>query len=276
MRTDRIPPALHRLDPERRALLELSFLRDVPDGEIAELLGVSAADISRRREEGLGRLSDALGLEATAERRELADQLSAMPAEAWGAGSGARAGSAAGTAPATSPAGARPGVDRWRATLRTAIVIAAMAAIGVAVVASSRDGAFTAAEPRGSGRDSAATPADRPRQAARAELKPVANGRGRGVVRLVPQGPRERLLVSVRGLEPPGAGTYVVWLYRAVDDAKAIGGSALGSFRLSAPLPRNAARYRALDISLEPRDGNELHGGGSVLRAPLAPLRAGG
>ncbi len=65
-------------------------------------------------------------------------------------------------------------------------------------------------------------------------------------------------------------------LYRSVDDAVAIGGSERTSFRLNAPLPRRAAHYPALDISLEPRDGNDAHGGKSVLRAPLRPLRPAG
>jgi hypothetical protein len=44
--------------------------------------------------------------------------------------------------------------------------------------------------------------------------------------------------------------------------------------RLEAPLPRGFQRYRFIDVSSEPADGNPNHSGASVLRVPLAKLLA--
>ena len=253
MRVDQIPPGLRRLDPERRALLELSFRRGVSDDDIGELLGVAPAEVHRRREEGVERLSEVLALERAEERQQLAEGLRAMPNDAWGA-----------------PSGDDP--RRMRLVVAIAFATAALAAGGLAlaVTAGEDDSASLPAAA-----NSEATPAgDRAAAVPReVRLRPVAGGRGAGTAQLREDG--ERLLLSVRGLQPPGGGIYVVWLYRAVDDAVPIGGSARTSFGLDARLPGNAARYTALDISLEPRDGNDAHAGDSVLRAPLGPLREG-
>ena len=278
MRTDRIPAALRRLDGERRALLELSFLRAVSDEELAELLGVTGAEVRRRREAAIERLSDLLGLDGEDERRQLAVWLCAMADEEWAAPSPAGGRRTAARAAVSEPRRRRePTSDRLRARSRARIAIssAALAAGAVAVVATGAN------EERGSERRASApgplpTRAERPARVARTALQPVASARGAGVVRLVGEGAHRRLLLSARGLAPPGRGTYVVWLYHTVDDAVAIGSAARPSFRLNVRLPASAARYPALDVSLEPRDRNEAHGGLSVLRAPLAPLRAAG
>jgi hypothetical protein len=41
---------------------------------------------------------------------------------------------------------------------------------------------------------------------------------------------------------------------------------------VTAELPAAAARYRYIDVSLEPADGNPNHSGQSVLRVPLRGL----
>jgi hypothetical protein len=178
-----------------------------------------------------------------------------MPNEAWGA-----------------PAAVEH--HRSRLVVAIAIVTGALAVAGFGLAVSAGDDGDASERRADAGRAAPAAERDRARGARSVPLRPVAEGRGRGTLRLIDDG--ERLLVSVRGLEPPGAGLYVVWLYRSVDDAVAIGGSARTAFRLNARLPRGAARYGALDISLEPRDGNDAHAGDSVLRAPLGPLRAAG
>lgn len=254
MRTDQIPAGLRRLEPERRALLELSFRRGVSDDDIAELLNVAPAEVHRRREEGIQRLSDVLALDRPDERERLAMRLSAMPQEAW-----------------VAPSGDDP--RRSRLIVGIAFVTAALAAAGLVLAALAGEDERAAQRSAGAARQ--ATPAaDRSPGAPRARLRPVAGGRGQGTVRLLEDG--KRLLVSARGLQPPGRDIYVVWLYGAVDDAVAIGGSERTSFRLNARLPGNAGRYPAVDVSLEPRDANDSHAGDSVLRAPLARLRAAG
>ena len=37
------------------------------------------------------------------------------------------------------------------------------------------------------------------------------------------------------------------------------------------PLPADPSRFAAIDVSVEPGDGNPAHSKRSVLRAPLAP-----
>ena len=64
-----------------------------------------------------------------------------------------------------------------------------------------------------------------------------------------------------------------MWLYSSVDRARPLGSFPSGEFDLDAPLPRDAERYREVDISLEPGDGNPNHSGDSYLRVPLARLR---
>jgi hypothetical protein len=45
---------------------------------------------------------------------------------------------------------------------------------------------------------------------------------------------------------------------------------------LTAKLPADARKYRFVDISREPADGNPNHSGASVVRVPLAPLLGNG
>jgi len=269
VRTDRIAPALQRLDAERRALLELSFLRGISDEEIAQLLGVTADEVHRRRGKGVDCLNDVLGVEGPEARGELAERLRTMPQAAWGISPTTPEG--AGGTPtgvqAAGPASGEPTGDRRRAKLLAGLATGAIVAAVLIVAGPGHED--NTSEPRGKARDPGPARTEPTVRGPRSELKPIAGGEGRGVVQVLKAGARRRLLVSVSGLAPPGPGTYVVWLYRGVDDAKPIGAFEGGSLRLDARLPSDAGRYPALDISLEPRDANEAHGGDSVLRAPL-------
>ena len=64
-------------------------------------------------------------------------------------------------------------------------------------------------------------------------------------------------------------GGYVVWLYNSVSEAQELSGSRAGTFSVNPPLPPEADRYRFLEISREPADGNRNHSGASVLRAAI-------
>ena len=72
---------------------------------------------------------------------------------------------------------------------------------------------------------------------------------------------------------PRPRGEYAVWLYSSVTRARQLGRFPTGDIELNAPLPPDADRYREVDISLEPDDGNQNHSGASLLRVPLARLR---
>jgi hypothetical protein len=59
---DRLRLAVDRLDPASRAMLEVSTVRELPDHEIAEVLGTDADEVARRRAEVVERLAEDLGV----------------------------------------------------------------------------------------------------------------------------------------------------------------------------------------------------------------------
>ena len=79
--------------------------------------------------------------------------------------------------------------------------------------------------------------------------------------------------MSLRGLPPSEPGQfYELWLLNSVDDMVALGTfsvPASGAVDVTVPLPADAGRFGALDLSLEPDDGDPAHSTISVLRAPL-------
>jgi DNA-directed RNA polymerase specialized sigma24 family protein len=81
-----IAAALGRLDDERRALLDLSLRRGMDDEEIAGILRVDAAEVSRRRGELLERLAEELGLDGREQQEELRATLPDLPPELWRGG----------------------------------------------------------------------------------------------------------------------------------------------------------------------------------------------
>jgi len=117
---------------------------------------------------------------------------------------------------------------------------------------------------QGSGRDSAGA----------VPLEPVTTAvTASGSARLVGGGRGARLRVRVRGL-PPLEGAYAIWLFNTAGDAVGVARVVRGSFALEARLPVDPARYRYVDVSREPLDGNANHSGASVLRVPVARLLA--
>ena len=75
--------ALARLDPESRALLDLSRRRGLRDDEIAEALRVDPEEVGKRRDELLDQLADELGVESREGRDELYATLPDLPPELW-------------------------------------------------------------------------------------------------------------------------------------------------------------------------------------------------
>ena len=78
-----------------------------------------------------------------------------------------------------------------------------------------------------------------------------------------------------RGLQPSADGDfYELWLLNSPDDLVSLGSfrvPASGEVDVSVPLPGNPDDFAALDVSVEPPDGNPAHSSRSVLRAPLKP-----
>ena len=106
-----------------------------------------------------------------------------------------------------------------------------------------------------------------PPAAAEAPLEPLgedaAEARGTGRLRI--QDGRSVLELTIGGLASP-EGRYQVWLYNSVSDAVSLGSFGGRRIELAAPLPDDLERYRYVDVSLEPDDGNENHSGQSLLR----------
>lgn len=75
--------ALATLDPESRALLDLSLRRGLEDDDIANVLRVDRREVERRRAAAFERLAGGLRVEGREERDELFATLPDLPAEAW-------------------------------------------------------------------------------------------------------------------------------------------------------------------------------------------------
>jgi hypothetical protein len=257
--------ALQELDAEDRALLELSVVREVSDEDIAELLGVDAGRVEERREDALNRLAELIGETGHGGIEWITDTMRGLPATRWHreedpdhAGPIGLPGDLAAPEPPAEP---EPEARHWssvRPAFLGALVIAALVALIVSL-ASNNDSQDT-------------SPASSPPAAKAPEgtpLRPVAGSSATGSLDIAGQGTDAKLQLRVKGLPPPPRGGYVVWLYNSITDAHDLGGSLRGTFSLSAPLPPDYRRYRFVDISREPADGNRNHSGQSVLRAPL-------
>jgi anti-sigma-K factor RskA len=104
-------------------------------------------------------------------------------------------------------------------------------------------------------------------------LAPVEPGEAgaEGTATLASSG--DRATVRLRGLPPSEDGQfYELWLLNTVDDMVALGSFSVpdsGAIDVTVPLPGDAGRFSALDLSVEPDDGDPAHSTVSVLRAPL-------
>jgi hypothetical protein len=285
MSADRFATRIETLDPESRAIVELSIGRGFSDEDLAGMLGTSVERVGERRARALEHL-DA----RTARDRD------AVAAALRGNGAGAPAGTGTGDPVEDAEPSAASGE---RSPRRRALALAILGGLLVAVaigVTVALAGGESEPEPIGSGQavedpPAAETPADEPPpddppadeppadggpEAVR--LEPPAGGPATGTAELLPaEGNRgRRLLVAVRGLGPRRrSGGYAIWLYDSVSNARMIAGSMRGTFRAQVRLPASADRYRFLDVSFEPPDGNRNHSGASLLRAPLDGILGG-
>jgi len=71
--------ALAHLDPETRALLDLSLRRGLDDEEIASVLRADPDEVKRRRDAAFDQLASELGLSSREERDELFATLQDLP-----------------------------------------------------------------------------------------------------------------------------------------------------------------------------------------------------
>ncbi|MGI8440539.1 MAG: hypothetical protein ACR2NV_10190 [Thermoleophilaceae bacterium] len=258
------------LDLGSRALLDLSLRRGVSDVEIALLLGIDPSDVARRRTVLLERIAADLGVTGSAARRRLDDDLREALA------SGERRGAAPPAAPAPDES---PSAGTGRPASEGALAARAeRPGVVLALLAVTVAGAlvlvllFIAQRPRdqpdapGGGRSAV------PRAVA---LRPlgVRSGSAGGTARIVGRGASARLELSLRGL-PRRRGTLEVWLYSSQTVARPLARAESGTSTVRVRLPPGFERFRFVDLSAEPPDGNGNHSGQSILRAPIDALRA--
>ncbi len=266
MHADQKEVTLAELDPESRALLELSVLRGLSDEDLAAMLGTEAPRVRERREGVLG----ALGADSEEGRARLESELRGeeAPAEAPESALGEDVPSA--EVPGDEPSPARgPRRPVWAVVGGLTIAVVVALVLALAANDNTEEG-FAGPEDTVPTEPGGEPGADPPSEAPVAldSLSPIA-GEGRATAQIVVGGPAPRLRLSVRGLPGPEDGGYVVWLYNSISDARELTGSRRGTFSVSPALPREAAQYRFLDISSEPADGNRNHSGASVLRAAI-------
>jgi Anti-sigma-K factor rskA len=268
--------ALQELDAEDRALLELSVVREISDDDIAGLLGVDAGRIEERREAALHRLAELLGETGDGGIEWITDTMRELPASRWNReedpGHTGPIGIPDEIPPEPAPAAEPPAPEpppgeprRWssvRPAFLGALVIAALVALVVSLAGKDDS------EPSSSGSPAPST-SPGTTTGPSAQLGHISPSSASGAADLVRTGKGTLLHVSVKGLPPPPKGGYVVWLYNSITDARDLGGSLRGTFTLQAALPGDYRRYRFVDISREPADGNRNHSGQSVLRTPL-------
>jgi hypothetical protein len=111
-------------------------------------------------------------------------------------------------------------------------------------------------------------------------LEPVGGGRASGTAAVIRRGNDTRLLIQASGLQPSTRrDAYEVWLFNSPEEAVSIGGAFAnerGDLQGLGPLPRDAGRYRFIEVTREPLDRNARHSGNAVLRAPVEELLRGG
>ncbi len=288
--------ALNDLDPLSRALLDLSVQRGMDDSEIAGVLGTDENSVFEVRVGLLRALAEKVAPEHVDDdvpdlQAVIAERLYAEDGANGTSGNGAHAAipvddvpeidEAEGDEPegpaleavpdwAKGPAEpkASPDASRKRRSPLTFLVpilgVVALVAVVVAITSGGADeGSSPSQAPATGGGDQ---PADTKGSAARFEA--IGAGDARGTARLS----GDRLTLKLRGLADPNGGSYEVWLYDSIIDAKSLGASQGTKIDLDAKLPANARDFEYVDVSLEPADGNPNHSGQSVLRIPVDKL----
>jgi hypothetical protein len=148
------------------------------------------------------------------------------------------------------PTSARPHAARWLAAAAAAVLLVAGVLGGVAVGRASNDpqGTPVALHPLPNG---------------------VATGNAEGKAHLLASG---GVKLDVNGLpKPPGTDFYEVWLYDPPTGRMLAVGVLPDSGKGDYTLPKATEQgYSAVEISLEPDDGNPAHSKVSVLRGPIA------
>jgi hypothetical protein len=273
MPTDSFTSALERLDPASRALLDLSLRRGMRTEEIAEVLGAETESVEASRDEALRRIAVEVGMEDDAVR----DRLAELPPDEWIGGNGStvvEAPEAEAEAEAEAeteepePAAEPPAEDKPKRRggiwpLLLGLLLTAGVIVAIALGTGDNGDESTVSQPSSS---NAQKPAPAPKtESGAAKLQAVGSVKGTGEARV--SGGKLRLTASLP------RGTYEVWLYNSILDARSIARAKGARISVNAKLPGNWKRFRFVDVSRERRDGNLSHSGESVLRLRTKTLR---
>jgi hypothetical protein len=175
---------------------------------------------------------------------------------------------------ACAAAAAGPRRERRRTLLAGAVIAASVVAsvTTTLVVWSGADGGGGSDEPAVTEELGGEPP---PLSGGPINLLPEGNLESFGSARVVLEGSRQLLEVEAELGRARRGQVYELWLYNDRRDARSLGTAAPGRddvLRVSRLLPRGFTRYRYIDLSIEPRNGDERHGARSVMRGALPEL----
>jgi hypothetical protein len=269
MLSDSFTHALEGLDPASRALLDLSLRRGMRTDEIADVLGAEPDSIALSRDEALRSVAAAVGMGRDEQLDDVRAHLAELPADQWhgprNGANGANGNGAAATA-------AAPPVEEPRGRSKLPLLLAGLAAAAVIAVIALSSGGGSDEPQTQAGTRAKPAPAKQPAPPAKTHAARVTgiSGGARGTARLLPG---RRLALRLGGLKDPGNAAYQVWLYSSVIDARPLAKANGSRIAVKVQLPASWRRYRYVDVSLEPNDGNVSHSGESVARVATSKLR---
>jgi anti-sigma-K factor RskA/predicted Ser/Thr protein kinase len=173
--------------------------------------------------------------------------------------------------PPAEPAAASPPAWSWRAVATVAAVVVLV--IGAVVVLGDSGGAGDRAPVEDL---NAAPPVDSagPDEPV-VELGPESDHGFTGAAFFDRSGTRETMLVEALIDDPPRGRVYEIWLYNSRRDALSLGTATpdrKGVLRTELGLPHRYADYAYVDVSLEPKNGDGVHSGRSLMRGAMSSV----
>jgi hypothetical protein len=260
---DRIAEAVAGLDPQQRAMLELSARRGLGDDEIADVLQVDSTEVGRRREEALDLLAARLGL--TEEQRPgLGRELEGLSEEHWRA----------------TPAATGGSPRRVLRVVAVTVLVTAAVIVGLVLALSGSGGGDEEAS-RPEPTAAKATPEPAPETAPQAAPRPARvvtmqrlNGtNGRGTAQIVRSGGTSRLRLEVDSFLRPNGGGYAVWLHSPGRTAHRLFATTQTAFEREFPLPKDLTRFEFAEVARAVPALDSDHSGLTLLRVPLSRLQ---
>ena len=264
---DRIAQAIAGLDPQHRAMLELSARRGLGDDEIADVLQVGPVEVGRRREKALDLLAARLGAPQE-QRGDLERELENLSEERWRGAPEARV----------------PGRKKRVMAVGALVVAGVVVALVLALSGSGGDdeadrperaeppAAETGPEPA-----PAKAPKTKPRPAPRAgrvvTMQRLNGTNGGGTAQIVRSSGKARLRLEVTGFLRPNGGGYAVWLHTPGGDARRLFATTGTAFEREFPLPKQLTPFRFAEVARAVPALDSRHSGLTLLRVPLSSLR---